>query len=67
MGIVQSQERIVPGTLFLRCAAGSHRESWNFPEEGLKHLIDALESGQKLCHYFRTEILASYSYTIPFF
>jgi hypothetical protein len=30
MATVQSQERIVPGTIFLRYAAGLHRESWNF-------------------------------------
>jgi hypothetical protein len=27
-----------------------------------KHLFDALESGHKLCHYFRTETLARYKY-----
>jgi len=27
-----------------------------------KHLFDALESGHKLCHYFRTETLARYNY-----
>jgi hypothetical protein len=27
-----------------------------------KHLIGALESGHKYCHYFRTETLARYKY-----
>jgi hypothetical protein len=26
-----------------------------------KHLLAALESGHKLCHYFRTETLALYT------
>jgi hypothetical protein len=32
----------------------------------LKHLIGALESGHKLCHYFRTEILARYTWSNEF-
>jgi hypothetical protein len=31
-----------------------------------KHLSGALESGHKLCHYFRTETLARYNYPMFF-